>query len=623
LSSFFEEETHYPPSPQPSAPQPSSSRTASGKGGCIGFSSFVREADVMESYLVLARKWRPQVFEELVGQEHVTRTLQNAIAANRLAHAFLFTGPRGVGKTSAARILAKAMNCLKGPTQKPCGQCENCQEIAGSNSIDVLEIDGASNTGVDNVRELRENVRYLPSKSQYKIYIIDEVHMLSTSAFNALLKTLEEPPSHVLFVFATTEPHKIPLTILSRCQRFDFRRLPLNLIVERLRAIVSAEGVKIDDDTLMLIAREAEGSMRDALSLLDQAISFGGKEITGEDIFTLLGIADRKVLFDLSGAIFQKDAKRCLALVDELYKRGYDLGQFCKDFLSHFRNLLVVKLEGGGSSTLALTEHEVQDLMEQAAGISFEDLHRLFQILLKGEELMARTPFSKIVLEMTVVEMARLESLLPLEEVLSRVEQLEHTFSQKGLNTAGSSSGSGPKNEGGEKKRDDVEIKSSEEHKGEGEPVGEVAESPDTPAGEGEGLGEADMRQWEEFLTFVRGENPILASFLTQGHLVRLDDACLEIGFAKGSFAFDRVSEPGTLQSLEESARRHYHRELQVKITSSTVSKGQKKSSKPAVPDETDLVRHLKKEALDNPVVQEAVEVFNGRIIEVKVKDGS
>jgi DNA polymerase-3 subunit gamma/tau len=537
------------------------------------------------SYLVLALKWRPQIFEELVGQEHVTRTLQNAIAASRLAHAFLFTGPRGVGKTSAARILAKAMNCLKGPTQKPCGQCENCQEIANSNSIDVLEIDGASNTGVDNVRELRENVRYLPSKSKYKVYIIDEVHMLSTSAFNALLKTLEEPPSHVLFVFATTEPHKIPLTILSRCQRFDFRRVPLNLIIERLRAIAATEGVKIDDDTLMLIAREAEGSMRDALSLLDQAISYRGQEITGEDLFTLLGITNRKVLFDLSEAIFQKDAKDSLALVDELYKRGYNLGQFCKDFLQHFRNLLVVKLEGGASSVLTVPEHEVKDLMEQAAGVSFEDLHHLFQILLRGEELIARTPFPKIVLEMTVVEMARLDSLLPLEEVLSRVEHLEHIFSQRGLNTAGgstSSSSSGTKNEVGEKRRDDVAIKSSEENGGEGEPVGEVTESSNTPGGQGEGLGETDMREWKEFLTFVRGENPILASFLTQGHLVRLDDACLEIGFAKGSFAFDKVSERGTLQSLEECVRRHFKQELQVKITSSTVSKTDKKPSKTA-----------------------------------------
>ncbi len=582
------------------------------------------------SYLVLARKWRPQIFEDLVGQEHVTRTLQNAVAANRLAHAFLFTGPRGVGKTSAARILAKAMNCLQGPTQNPCGECENCQEIAGSNSIDVMEIDGASNTGVDNVRELRENVRYLPSKSKHKIYIIDEVHMLSTSAFNALLKTLEEPPPNVLFIFATTEPHKIPLTILSRCQRFDFKRLPLNLIIERLRTIAAAEEVKIDDDTLMLIAREAEGSMRDAQSLLDQAISYGGEEIKGADVLTLLGIADRKILFDLSGAIFEKDAKRCLAFVDELYNLGYDLGQFCKDFLNHFRNLLVVKLEGGTSPTLTVTEHEAKDLMGQAAGVSFEDLHRLFQILLRGEELMARTPFPKVVLEMTLVEMARLDALLPVEEILSRVEQLEDALSQRGLTTEPIPPGSGQKDKGdeeskgGQANKGGAERKDGVERKDKGEPAENAVATSKGPERERREVGEEDMKQWEEFLAFMRGENPILASFLIQGHLVRLDDACLEIGFAKGSFAFDRVSERDTFQFLEESARRHFKQELQVKITSTEVAKVEKKTSRTSAPGgETDLVRHLKKEALDNPVIQEAVEVFQGRVVEVKVKEGS
>jgi DNA polymerase-3 subunit gamma/tau len=563
----------------------------------------------MGSYLVIARKWRPQVFEELAGQEHVTRTLQNAIAANRLAHAFLFAGPRGVGKTSAARILAKAVNCQQGPIQKPCNQCESCKEIAEGNSIDVLEIDGASNTGVDNVRELRENVRYLPSKSRYKIYIIDEVHMLSTSAFNALLKTLEEPPPHVLFIFATTEPHKIPLTILSRCQRFDFKRIPVAVIFERLREITIAEGVKIADDALMLICREAEGSMRDAQSLLDQAISYGGEEVKREDVLTLLGIADRKILFDLSGAIFRKEVKGCLSLVDELYKLGYDLGQFCRDFLSHFRNLLVVKLEGGQSPVLNIPEDEVKLLVEQAAGVSFEDLHRLFQMLLKGEELMARTPFPKVILEMTVVEMARLASLLPIEEILSRIEQLEATLSRRGPSAQGGSTGSK------QEKKDD-------ESRGKQMPAEEASETSPAPAG-GE-VGEEALRQWEEFLTFVRGENPVLASFLIQGHLVRLDDTCLEIGFAKGSFALDRCSERDTLHSVEEIARRHFKQEVQVKITSTNLSKEAKKTAKTSAHDgETDLVRHLKKEAVGNPVIQEAVEIFQGRIVEVKVKEGS
>jgi DNA polymerase III subunit gamma/tau len=566
----------------------------------------------MGSYLVIARKWRPQVFEELAGQEHVTRTLRNAITANRLAHAFLFAGPRGVGKTSAARILAKAVNCQQGPAQKPCNQCESCKEIAEGISIDVQEIDGASNTGVDNVRELRENVRYLPSKSRYKIYIIDEVHMLSTSAFNALLKTLEEPPPHVLFIFATTEPHKIPLTILSRCQRFDFKRIPLTMIFERLREITVAEGVKIDDDVLMLICREAEGSMRDAQSLLDQAISYGGAEVKREDVSTLLGIADRKILLELSAAIFRKDARGCLSLVDELYKLGYDVGQFCRDFLNHFRNLLVVKLEGGQSPVLNVSEPEARDLREQATAVSFEDLHRLFQILLHSEALMARTPFPKLILEMAVVEMARLDSLLPVEEILSRVEQLEHTLSQRGLRMEGPSSHPKQENNNSEARGGQMPVKDANEN------------PPEAEEGEGSELGEEVLRQWEEFLNFVKGENPVVASFLTQGNPLRLDDKCLEMGFAKGSFALDRCSEGDTLHLVEEMARRHFKHELQVKITPTNPTKEAKKTPRTSTHEgETDLVRHRKKEAVGNPVIQEAVEIFQGKIIEVKVKEGS
>ena len=569
----------------------------------------------MGSYLVIARKWRPQVFEELAGQEHVTRTLQNAIAANRLAQAFLFAGPRGVGKTSAARILAKAVNCEHGPTQKPCNQCLSCKEIAEGISIDVQEIDGASNTGVDNVRELRENVRYLPSKSRYKIYIIDEVHMLSTSAFNALLKTLEEPPSHVLFIFATTEPHKIPLTILSRCQRFDFKRIPLAMIFERLREITAAEKVTIDDDALMLICREAEGSMRDAQSLLDQAISYGGEGVKREDVLTLLGIADRKMLFDLSAAIFRKDVRGCLAFVDELYKLGYDLGQFCRDFLHHFRNLLVVKFEGGQSPVLNVSEHEVKDLSEQAAAVSFEDLHLLFQILMKGEGLVARTPFPKVILEMTLMEMARLDSLLPVEEILARVEQLEHTFSQGSqqvLKTKGDSSHA--RQENSEREAQDRKMPTEDASKGPHE----------TEAEEGGKVAEECLQQWGEFLNFVKGENPVLASFLIQGHPLRLDDTGLEIGFSKGSFALDRCTEKDTLRSIEEFARRHFKREVRVKITSANLPRDAKRNPRAATHEgETDLERHLKKEAVGNPVIQEAVEIFQGKIVDVKVKEGS
>jgi len=259
------------------------------------------------SYLVLARKWRPQTFDEIVGQEHIARTLSNALRSGKVAHAFLFTGLRGVGKTTAARILAKALNCEKGPTPTPCNACVNCQEITAGNAVDVLEIDGASNTGVDDVREIIENVRYQPAKSRFKIYIIDEVHMLSTSAFNALLKTLEEPPPHVKFIFATTDPHKVPHTIHSRCQRYDFKRIPLRLIADRLAHITRSEGVTISDRVLFLIAREGEGSMRDAQSLLDQVIAFAGKTVRDEDVGTALGLADRKVLYAVAEAIVERN----------------------------------------------------------------------------------------------------------------------------------------------------------------------------------------------------------------------------------------------------------------------------------------------------------------------------
>jgi DNA polymerase-3 subunit gamma/tau len=557
------------------------------------------------SYLVLARKWRPQVFEELVGQEHVAKTLQNAITTNRLAHAFLFTGPRGVGKTSAARILAKAVNCLKGMSPRPCNQCDNCKEITNSNAIDVVEIDGASNTGVDNVRELRENVRYLPGKSRYKIYIIDEVHMLSTSAFNALLKTLEEPPSHILFVFATTEPHKIPLTILSRCQRFDFKRIPLAMIFEKLKEIAIDEGVTISDDTLMLIAREAEGSMRDAQSLLDQAISYGGKEVREEDLLALLGIADRKILFDFSRTIIQGNAKNCLHLVGELYKLGYDLEQFCKDLLNHFRNLMVVKIEGGKSPILNIPEHEAKDLFDQAAGVNFEDLYRWFQVLLKGETLMARNPHPKVVLEMTLVEMARAQSLLPVEEILLRIERLEHSLAQ-----------------GAEREKEFL-IGPPQEKEIERIKEEYLRESPQTQKQEVV-LRDEELGVWDDFLKFLRGENPIMASFLHHGRPVHIDDSSIEIGFAKSSFAFDRVSEPDTLKALEEISQRYFKKVMKLKITSTELThKPKKESKRMAQNEETDLEKHHKSDALANPIVKETVEIFKGRIVGVKTQERS
>src|SRR4029077_18338397 len=297
------------------------------------------------SYLVLARKWRPQSFEDIAGQAHIARTLQNAIRTNRIAHAYLFTGVRGVGKTTAARILAKALNCEKGPTPNPCNQCSHCEEITNGTSLDVLEIDGASNRGIDEIRQIIENVRYHPAKCRFKIYIIDEVHQVTKDAFNALLKTLEEPPSFVKFILATTEPHRLPETILSRCQRYDFRRISLKEIVHGLEEIAKKEGLNITEGALVLLAREADGSMRDAQSLLEQVLACAAPEgtkgapssVDEVSLQDILGLAERKVLYEISNAVIRGDAKRCIELVAEVVVQGCDVCRLSRDLVEHFR----------------------------------------------------------------------------------------------------------------------------------------------------------------------------------------------------------------------------------------------------------------------------------------------
>ncbi|HSF58933.1 MAG TPA: DNA polymerase III subunit gamma/tau, partial [Candidatus Binatia bacterium] len=304
------------------------------------------------SYLVLARKWRPQNFDDIVGQEPITRTLQNAIRAQRIAHAYLFTGVRGVGKTTAARILAKALNCEKGPTPSPCNQCTHCRDITAGHCIDVLEIDGASNRGIDEIRQIIENVRYQPAQCRFKIYVIDEVHQVTKDAFNALLKTLEEPPPSVKFILATTEPHRLPETILSRCQRYDFRRIPLREIVRRLSEISQREGLKITDDALVLVARESDGSMRDAQSLLEQIVASvqpgddGRQEAAVDEALLreILGLGERKILYDFSNAVILGSAREGIELIAKVVAEGRDLCRLSRDLVEHFRNLLVVRL---------------------------------------------------------------------------------------------------------------------------------------------------------------------------------------------------------------------------------------------------------------------------------------
>jgi DNA polymerase-3 subunit gamma/tau len=377
-------------------------------------------------YVALARRYRPTSFDEVIGQQHVTRTLQNAIRAGRVHHAYLFTGSRGIGKTTVARILARALNHPDGPTPTPPPPTDAEAEIR--NAVDVIEIDGASHTGVDDVRELRDNARYLPANSRHKIYIIDEVHMLSTSAFNALLKTLEEPPAHVVFMFATTEPHKIPATILSRCQRFDFKRVPTATIVEHLKGLLERESVDVDEAGLALIARAAEGGVRDALSLLDQVIAYAGEtdeSISAALIAEVLGVADRRVLFDLSAAILEHDAAAALGMVDRLFAEGHDIGQFAQALTAHLRDLVVVATCDQPEPLVEATDSELTELREQAKRASGPLLQLLFERFVQAAEQIARSQFPRLLLEMAVIELAQMEPLVPLGDLLQRLEQLE------------------------------------------------------------------------------------------------------------------------------------------------------------------------------------------------------
>ncbi len=559
------------------------------------------------SYLVLARKWRPQNFDEVVGQDPITRALQNAISTERVAHAFVFAGPRGVGKTSVARILAKALNCEKGSSGHPCDECPSCREVREGISVDVLEIDGASNRGIDEIRELRENVKYLPAKNRYKVYIIDEVHMLTEPAFNALLKTLEEPPAHVIFVFATTEPHKIPLTILSRCQRYDFRRIPQATIVEHLQRIAAQEKVEISVQSLHLIAREAEGSLRDAQSLLDQVFSFGGAALSDQQVVEALGVIDRRLLHRTIRALADRDKIELLRVVEEAHAFGYDLKEFCGELTRLTRDLLVVKCfppeRGEAPRLVDLPEEEIRDLAAEAGKLSSEDIHALFRSLLAAHDEIVRSSFPRLVLEMTFIRLAERGPLLSLAAAMEKLREMEERLS---------SNLPPPQSAFVEKKEMRFEPQPAPEPE-------EIRSGPSKDFAPERAAGGEFQETWREFVGFLKRKKPPLASIVEHGAPLVIKDELMEIGYAEKTFYLERMQEADTRSALEKYAAEFFGRPLKVRIAGMRAESAASGDSARDENGEKDPARQ-KEDALNHPLVQEAVNVFGGRVIEIKRK---
>lgn len=464
------------------------------------------------SYLVIARKWRPMVFDDMVGQEHVVTTLKNAIETGRIAHAYIFSGPRGIGKTTAARILAKAINCEHGgPTVTPCNQCQNCIEITASRSLDVLEIDGASNRGIDEIRNLRDNIRYLPLRGGYKIYIIDEFHMITKDAFNALLKTLEEPPEKVIFIFATTEPHKIIPTILSRCQRLDFRRIPIQKIIERLRYICAQDGIQIDDESLYMIAQKSEGGMRDALTLLDQVISFSGTAIEATATRQALGLIHTQLFFDLTRIIHEGQTEPVFAFVRHLQNEGYDIIEFLNGYLEHIRNLLVAKT--CADRNLLETSESIRSLyVETAEHFSETDLIRMMNILCETIQQLRWSQKQRLLLELVLLKLTQMPDSVTVQQVLDTVNKL----------TAENSRHS-------EKKKDNSSV--ARTFQNEKYSLSFLPSVSEIPSSEPNNLLEAIWAQWSQFVEQVFAEKTSLGAVLHNAKPARLADKTLILQF--------------------------------------------------------------------------------------------
>jgi DNA polymerase-3 subunit gamma/tau len=563
------------------------------------------------SYQVLARKYRPQTFDEVIGQGSVTRTLKNSIESGRIANAYIFCGPRGVGKTSVARLLSKTLNCENTPGGDPCNKCSSCREISLGNNIDVLEIDGASNRGIDEIRALRENVRFSPSKGSYKIYIIDEVHMLTQEAFNALLKTLEEPPAHVKFIFATTEAHKVLPTIMSRCQRFDFKRIPPASIYERINDIADKENIDIDDKAALLIARSGEGSLRDSLVVLDQMVSFSGGRITAEDVLELLGMVSRSRIFELSGAVIGKDPKKTILALDSIINSGKSPVFITDSLISHFRDLMILKTAGKPTEDMAFSGDEMEALNTQLEKVSLDSILYILQTLTHCLTIMKSALFARAPLEIALIRLTERDSLLSLPELLKKVEKMEGAVLPA---DAGTEAPDGP-DIVSEKKRAPEPGTSRDTAAAalkEGRPDDEE-EGPAVPSGDFNTV----KRHWHSILNYVKNRKMSVYTFLTTAKPVEVSPEKVIIGF-DGDHAFNKevLESEGNRGILQEAVEKITGAPARIEISILDFLGSEKEPQR-------DEERSKEASEQMKPVIEKAMDVFGGHIVrDIKEGDG-
>jgi DNA polymerase-3 subunit gamma/tau len=551
------------------------------------------------SYLVLARKYRPQTFDQVIKQDHVTRTLTNAISSGRVAHAILFSGPRGTGKTTVARILAKAMNCKDGPVPVPCNECRSCREITAGSAVDVFEIDGASNNSVDQIRELRENVKYMPAHSLYKIYIIDEVHMLSIAAFNALLKTLEEPPPHVMFVFATTEPRKIPITILSRCQRHDFRRIDVESISKHMGTLCSKEGVEIAVDSLGIIAREAGGSMRDGLSLLDHVISCTQGAITHKQILDILGVIDREVIFNLSAAILGGQLPKVLDILDAIYSAGHDMKKLYADLMEHFRNLLLVKMVEKIDRLVDIPSHEIDLMCDQVKEVSRIFLNQILDLLFKEEVLILNSTQPRLAIEMVFIRMFQMKPVLPIDILIEKLDNLRKDIYETRTDFRDTESKPVLKD------TQEGPIETSGEVSGIAESIEPFTSAPYDP-------NETIDRVWERLLSTFSEKYPSLAANLKNSTIKSLSGHRLEIEVNGNDFNINMVRRTKNSTIIKKVCSDFFGKDMEVIIAAKKIQTLEDQ-------DKKNHAERLKQEALCHPLVTDTIDIFNGNVVDVKL----